>query len=155
LLRRLADGARWRRSHEGTGGGSGSGRDARDRGCRRDDHGYYDRHRGDYARDRDYGREGPAFRYGFDRGWREGSEEGGKDGRRGKDPRYWRESEFRDADRGYKRWMGPRRDYSSGFREGYRDGYRRAYAASRPGWRGRWERYGWSDSRHDVGRGGR
>jgi hypothetical protein len=90
-------------------------------------------------------REGPAHRYGFDRGWREGSDEGYKDGRRGRDPRYWRESEFRDADRGYKRWMGPRWDYQNGFREGYRAGYRRAFAAARPSWRGRWERFGWGD----------
>lgn len=92
------------------------------------------------------GRRGPAFRYGFDRGWREGSEEGHKDGRRSRDPRYWREGEFRDADRGYKGWMGPRWDYSSGFRDGYRAGYRRAYASARPSWRGRWERYGWGSA---------
>lgn len=92
------------------------------------------------------GSPGPAFRYGFDRGWREGSNEGHHDGRRSRDPRYWRESEFRHADRGYKGWMGPRRDYSSGFREGYRAGYRRAYASARPGWHGRWERYGWGSS---------
>jgi hypothetical protein len=88
----------------------------------------------------DYGRGprggGPAFRYGFDRGWREGSEEGHGDGRRGRDPRFWREGEYRHADKGYKGWMGPRWDYESGFREGYAAGYRRAYAAARPGWRG-------------------
>jgi len=80
---------------------------------------------------------GPAFRYGYDRGWREGSEEGHNDGRRSRDPRFWREGEYRDADRGYKRWMGPRWDYAAGFREGYQAGYRRAYAAARPGWRER------------------
>ena len=104
-----------------------------------------------------YGRQqAPAFRYGFDRGWREGSEEGLRDGRRSHDPRYWRESEFRNACRGYKGWMGPREDYSSGFREGYRAGYRRAYASARPGWRGRWERYGyggdWSHADTGCGR---
>jgi hypothetical protein len=88
----------------------------------------------------DYGRArgaGPAFRHGYDRGWREGSEEGHRDGRRRRDPRFWREGEYRDADKGYKRWMGPRWDYEAGFRQGYSAGYRRAYAASRPGWRGR------------------
>jgi hypothetical protein len=79
---------------------------------------------------------GPAFRYGYDRGWREGSEEGHRDGRRCRDPRFWREGEYRHADKGYKRWMGPRWDYQAGFREGYEAGYRRAYAAARPGWRG-------------------
>jgi hypothetical protein len=88
----------------------------------------------------DYGRAhrgGPAFRYGYDRGWREGSEEGHRDGRRCRDPRFWREGEYREGDKGYRRWMGPRWDYVAGFREGYEAGYRRAYAAARPGWRGR------------------
>lgn len=84
----------------------------------------------------------PAFRYGFDRGWREGSEEGHRDGRRRRDPRCWRHDELPDSDRGYRGWMGPRRDYLAGFRDGFRAGYRRAYAAARP--RGS-ERYG--DSR--------
>ena len=42
--------------------------------------------------------------------------------------------------------MGPRGDYSNGFRDGYRSGYRRAYASARPSWRGSWERYGWVDT---------
>jgi hypothetical protein len=109
-------------------------------------------------RDHGYGRGsrsgGPAFRYGYDRGWREGSEEGRNDGRRSRDPRFWREGEYRDADRGYKGWMGPRWDYAAGFRAGYAAGYRRAYAASHPGWRdgrGRWDdkRYPWRDRYDD------
>jgi hypothetical protein len=91
---------------------------------------------------------GPAFRYGYDRGWREGSEEGHNDGRRQRDPRFWREGEFRDGDKGYKGWMGPRWDYTAGFREGYEAGYRRAYAASRPDRRDRYDdRYRRSDRR--------
>jgi len=96
-------------------------------------------------RDFGYGRGsrhgGPAFRYGYDRGWREGSEEGRSDGRRSRDPRFWRDGEYRDGDRGYKGWMGPRWDYTAGFRAGYEAGYRRAYAASRPRWgdHGRWD----------------
>ena len=105
----------------------------------------------------DYGRGprdgGPAFRYGYDRGWREGSEEGHSDGRRCRDPRFWREGEYRDADRGYRRWMGPRWDYAAGFREGYQAGYRRAYAAARPDRRGRdrgeRERYRYDDRYRD------
>ena len=80
---------------------------------------------------------GPAFRHGYDRGWREGSEEGHNDGRKHRDRRYWREGEYRDGDKGYKRWMGPRWDYAAGFRRGYEAGYRRAYEAFRPGWRDR------------------
>ncbi len=109
-----------------------------------DDHGYRGGHDGRR-------REGPAYRYGFDRGWREGSDEGYRDGRRNRDPRYWREGEFRDADRGYKGWMGPRWDYQNGFRAGYRAGYRRAFAAACPSWRGRWDRFGWGDA-DDRGR---
>jgi hypothetical protein len=74
-----------------------------------------------------------AFRYGYDRGWRDGTEEGHRDGRRSRDPRYWREGDFRDADSGYRRWMGPRFEFVKGYREGYASGYRRAYAAARPG----------------------
>jgi hypothetical protein len=77
---------------------------------------------------------GPAFRR-VRRGWREGSEEGNRDGRRSRDPRFWREGEYRDGDRGYKGWMGPRWDYTAGFRQGYEAGYRRAFAAARPSWR--------------------
>jgi hypothetical protein len=104
----------------------------------------------------DYGHRhggGPAFRHGYDRGWREGSEEGRRDGRRCRDPRFWREGEYRDGDKGYRRWMGPRWDYTAGFRQGYEAGYRRAYAAARPGWRdhgndrGYRDRYGHDDWR--------
>lgn len=90
---------------------------------------------------------GPAFRYGYDRGWREGSEEGRNDGRRSRDPRFWREGEYRDGDRGYKGWMGLRWDYTAGFRAGYEAGYRRAYAASRPRWRDHGHER-WDDDRY-------
>jgi len=86
---------------------------------------------------RGYREGGPAFRYGYDRGWREGSEEGRNDCRKHRDPRYWREGEYRDGDKGYKHWMGPRGNYAAGFRQGYEAGYRRAYAAFRPAWRDR------------------
>lgn len=115
----------------------------------RDPRGYDGQRRGDWRG------AGPAFRYGYDRGWREGSEEGHNDGRKRRDPRYWREGEFRDGDRGYKGWMGPRWDYARGFRSGYESGYRRAYAASRPGWRDRYDRYGryrYPDGRHSDDR---
>lgn len=86
--------------------------------------------------DRDYRRESNgAYRYGYDRGWREGSKEGRSDGRRGRDARYWRESDFRDADSGYRHWMGSRAAYRNGYRRGYADGYRREYGAVRPDWR--------------------
>ena len=89
----------------------------------------------DHGYGRGYSDGGPAFRFGYDRGWREGSDEGRNDGRKHRDPRYWREGEYRDGDKGYKGWMGPKWDYAAGFRQGYEAGYRRAYAAFRPGWR--------------------
>ena len=94
--------------------------------------------------DRGPGGGGPAFRHGYDRGWREGSEEGYGDGRRRRDPRFWREGEYRDSDRGYRGWMGPRWDYAAGFRQGYEAGYRRAYASARRGGDRR-GRDGWDD----------
>jgi flagellar biosynthesis/type III secretory pathway protein FliH len=83
----------------------------------------HDRHEGRDARS--------AFRYGYDRGWREGSREGRSDGRRHRDERFWREGDFRHADSGYRRWMGPRPEYMRGYREGYAQGYRRAYKHAR------------------------
>jgi len=84
----------------------------------------------------------PAFRYGYDRGWREGSDEGKNDGRHNHDPRFWQEGRYRDGDRGYKGWMGPKWDYVKGYRDGYAAGYRRAYASARPGFYDRDGYYG-------------
>ncbi len=90
---------------------------------------------------RDWRGESQAARYGYDRGWRDGTEEGHRDGLRSRDSRYWREDDYRDADSGYRRWMGRRGDYVAGYRKGYSRGYRRAYAAARPGGRDRdWDR---------------
>ncbi len=110
--------------------------------------------------DAHYGRGlGPAFRYGYDRGVREGSDEGYKDGRRNHDPRFWEEGRYRDGDRGYKHWMGPKWDYVKGYRDGYAAGYRRAYASARPGWNDRGyygrERYPYDRDDRDRDRGTR
>ena len=85
---------------------------------------------------------GPAFRYGYDRGLRDGSDEGYSDGRHNHDPRFWQEGRYRDGDHGYKGWMGPKWDYVKGYRDGYAAGYRRAYASARPGWHDRDGYYG-------------
>jgi hypothetical protein len=86
---------------------------------------------------------GPAWRYGYDRGWRDGSESGHRDARRRREPDLRRHDDFRDADNGYKHWMGRRLEFSDGYREGFAAGYRRAYLATRPSWsdhaRPRWE----------------
>lgn len=95
----------------------------------------------------------PAWRYGYDRGWRDGSERGHSDARSRRGPDLRRHGGFRDADNGYKRWMGPRPEFSAGYRDGFAAGYRRAYLAARPSWRDRartrWEpdRYRYDDRR--------
>jgi hypothetical protein len=83
-----------------------------------------------------------AGRHGYERGYREGASEGYKDGRRGRRFDYRRDGDYRDADDGYKGWMGPRRVYERGFRRGFEEGYRRAFE------RGRRERVN-DDRRHD------
>lgn len=82
-----------------------------------------------------------AFQAGFDRGRAEGAERGYRDGRRGRVANFWHDSAYRDADRGYRGWMGPRWDYEAGYRRGFEAGYRQACASARQGWRdGRWDR---------------
>jgi hypothetical protein len=89
----------------------------------------------------DRGYRGDAGRYGYERGYREGTSEGYKDGRKGRRFDFRRDGDYRDADDGYKGWMGPRHVYERGFRRGFEEGYRRAFDA------GRRERR--DDRRHD------
>jgi hypothetical protein len=70
------------------------------------------------------------FRDGYDRGWREGAHDGYKDGERGRFELY-REGDYRDADKGYERWMGPRYEYARGFQRGYEEAYREAFRRGR------------------------
>ncbi len=76
-----------------------------------------------------------AYAYGFDRGLRDGAEEGRSDGRRHRYSDFRREGDYRKGLSGYKGWMGPRWEYADGYRRGYESGYRRAYAAARRGYR--------------------
>ncbi len=84
-----------------------------------------------------------AYSYGFDRGLRDGAEEGQSDGRHRHDFDFWREGDYRKGLAGYRGWMGPRGEYSSGYRLGYEKAYRRAYAAAARGYRDHYayERY--------------
>jgi hypothetical protein len=80
------------------------------------------------------------FRHGYDRGFQEGLREGEKDARKHQRYSYWDEGRYRDADRGYKGWMGPRWEYASGYQRGFEEGYRRAYRRHDHRYDGRWER---------------
>jgi hypothetical protein len=72
-----------------------------------------------------------AARYGYDRGYREGADDGYRDGERGHRFELYREGDYRDSDQGYKGWMGPRWEYSNGYRRGFEEGYRRAFERGR------------------------
>jgi flagellar biosynthesis/type III secretory pathway protein FliH len=63
----------------------------------------------------------------FDRGYREGLQQGNDDARRGRIFEIERHSEYRDGDRGYNRRDGDRNWYRDNFRRGYASGYRTGY----------------------------
>jgi hypothetical protein len=66
-------------------------------------------------------------RRAYDRGYREGLEEGRNDARRNRDFAPTRHSEYRDADAGYHRDYGDREYYRRTYRRGFDMGYREAY----------------------------
>jgi hypothetical protein len=68
-----------------------------------------------------------AWRYGYNRGIDEGYREGERDARRHERFGYRDEHAYRDSDRGYKGWMGPRYEYERGYRRGFEEAYARAY----------------------------
>jgi hypothetical protein len=70
---------------------------------------------------------GGPWRHGFARGADEGFREGERDARRHERFDYYDEKSYRDCDRGYKGWMGPRHVYERAYRQGYGEGYARAY----------------------------
>jgi len=67
------------------------------------------------------------WRYGYNRGIDEGYREGERDARRNERFGYRDEGRYRDSDRGYKGWMGPRFEYERAYRRGFEEGYARAY----------------------------
>jgi hypothetical protein len=80
--------------------------------------------------DNNYPREGyrdNAFSAGFERGQRDGQHEGWNDGSHGRRMEFWRESDYRDADNGYRRSYGSRAAYAQGYRRGYQEAYRQSY----------------------------
>ena len=97
-----------------------------------------------YVGDNGY-RSRDAGRYGFERGHREGTDQGYEDGRKGRRFDYVRDGDYRDADDGYKGWMGSRHAYANGFQRGFAEGYRRAFEQGRRDRRGRDDRRGYDD----------
>ncbi len=84
-----------------------------------------------YYGPRDRGPEGyrvDVQRTAYDRGYREGLEEGRKDGRDGRPFSMERHDEFRDADQGYRRSYGDRDLYQRAYRDGFSRGYREAFS---------------------------
>ena len=81
-------------------------------------------------------------RFGFDRGYREGAENGYQDGRKGRRFEIRHDGDYRDADDGFKGWMGSRRAYEHSFRRGFEAGYRRAFSeGQRERYSNRWRDY--------------
>jgi hypothetical protein len=97
---------------------------------------------------------GGPWRHGYARGADEGFKEGERDARRHQRFDYYDEKSYRDSDRGYKGWMGPRHVYERAYRQGYEEGYARAYRrfARHGGWDrdGRYNGYD-RDDRYDRG----
>jgi len=71
------------------------------------------------------------FSTAYDRGYREGVQQGERDGRDGRNPQFERSSVYRDADRGYQDRYGNRDQYQNEFRRGFASGYREGYNRSR------------------------
>lgn len=91
-----------------------------------------------------YGYDRGTWRYGYDRGINEGYREGERDARRHERFGYGDERRYRDSDRGYKGWMGPRFEYERGYRRGFEEGYARAYRRF-----ARYDRYRYDRDRYD------
>ena len=78
-----------------------------------------------------YGSRGDVYRNierrAYDNGYREGTDEGRNDARRGRGFSPERHDEYRDADAGYRRGDGDRELYRRSYRQGFQAGYRQAF----------------------------
>ena len=86
-----------------------------------------------------------AYREGYDRGLRAGEE----DGRRNQSFNFTDESDYRNANAGYRPQYGDRERYRDEFRRGYSEGYRLGYSGydDRNDQNGRYGRGGWGGRR--------
>lgn len=88
---------------------------------------------------------GQARQYGYERGYRDGVEKGRHEGRE-RDPYDYQTPDWRQATRGYERWMGPVGLYQRGYQDGYRNGFSAGYREVTDRWfdrDGRWRNDGW------------
>ncbi len=92
----------------------------------RDDYDGYDRQ----------GNTDQARQYGYQNGYNAGVSKGRHEGRE-RDPNDYQTPDWRQASRGYQRWMGPVGWYQRGYQEGYSSGFRSGYQ-SIVGRRGYW-----------------
>jgi hypothetical protein len=72
--------------------------------------------------------------YGYQNGYRDGVEKGRHEGRE-HDPFDYQTPDWRQATRGYERWMGPVDWYQRGYQEGYSSGFRSGYEEASGRWR--------------------
>jgi hypothetical protein len=110
-------------------------------------------------RDRDYDNDGDEDGYyrggnfdqarqsGYQGGYNDGIGKGRHEGRE-HDPYDYQTPDWRQATRGYQRWMGPVEVYQRAYREGYSNGFRSGYQETAQGWRdgdryGNWRNDGW------------
>ncbi len=82
-----------------------------------DDDGYYGNNRGNAAQ---------AQQYGYQNGYRDGVNKGREEGREN-DPFDYQTPDWRQATRGYERWMGPIQLFQRGYQNGYRAGFESGY----------------------------
>ena len=66
-------------------------------------------------------------RRAYENGYRQGFENGRNDARHNRFFSLERHDEYRDAERGYRRWDGERDPYRVAFRRGFEAGYREAF----------------------------
>jgi hypothetical protein len=85
----------------------------------------------------------------FDRGYREGIQQGEEDGRDGRAPQAERNSVYRDGNRGYQNRYGSRDVYRDEFRRGFISGYQDGYGRYRGNGNSRRVYDGQRDNRRD------
>jgi hypothetical protein len=103
-----------------------------------DDEGYYRQGNGNQAR-----------QYGYQNGYNDGVQKGEHEGRE-HDPYDYQTPDWRQASRGYQRWMGSpelyQRAYQQGYRNGFQSGYEEYSQSGNNGYRGDgWQGGGWQN----------